>query len=62
MVHRSDIGRSVKEILSLMQALRHSDLTGEALASGYIPGGEVIPTDFSQKVEYFINKYGQREN
>ena len=38
----------------------HSDLglTGEALASGYIPGGEVIPTDFSQKVEYFINKFG----
>ena len=60
-VHRSDIGRSVKEILRLVQAFRHSDLTGEALASGWIPGGEVIPTDFSQKVEYFINKYGQRD-
>ena len=58
MVHRSDIGRSVKEILRLTQAFRHSDLTGEALASGWIPGGEVIPTDFSQKVEYFINKFG----
>ena len=61
MVHRSDISRSVKEILSLMQAFRDSDLTGEALASGYIPGDEVIPTDFSQKVEYFINKYGQKK-
>ena len=61
MVHRSDISRSVKEILSLMQAFRHSDLTGEALVSGYIPGGEVIPTDFSQKDEYFIKKYGQRD-
>jgi alkyl hydroperoxide reductase subunit AhpC len=27
MVHRSDIGRSVKEILRLVQAFRHSDLT-----------------------------------
>ena len=58
MVHRSDIGRSVKEILRLVQAFRHSDLTGEALASGWIPGGEVIPTDFSKKVEYFVNKFG----
>ena len=59
MVHRrSDIGRYVKEILRLGQAFRHSDLTGEVLASGWIPGGEVIPTDFSQKVEYFVNKFG----
>jgi hypothetical protein len=41
-----------------VQAFRHSDLTGEALASGWIPGGEVIPTDFSKKVEYFVNKFG----
>ena len=27
MVHRSDIGRSVKEILRLVQAFRNSDLT-----------------------------------
>ena len=31
MVHRSDIGRSVKKILRLLQAFRHSDLTEEAL-------------------------------
>ena len=62
MVHRSDIGRSVKEILRLVQAFRHSDLTGEALASGWIPGGEVIPTDFTKKVEYFINKFGHGNN
>ena len=29
MVHRSDIGRSVKDILRLVQAFRHSDLTGK---------------------------------
>ena len=58
MIHRSDIGRSVKEILRLVQAFRHSDLTGHALASGWIPGGEVIPTDFSEKVTYFTNKFG----
>ena len=58
MSHRSDIGRSVKEILRLVQAFRHSDLTGQALASGWVPGGEVIPTDFTEKVEYFTNKFG----
>merc|ERR1719312_1405502 len=58
MSHRSDIGRSVKEILRLVQAFRHSDLTGHALASGWVPGGEVIPTDFTKKVEYFTNKFG----
>ena len=58
MSHRSDIGRSVKEILRLVQAFRHSDLTGQALASGWVPGGEVIPTDFTKKVEYFTNKFG----
>ena len=62
MVHRSDIGRSVKEILRLVQAFRHSDLTGEALASGWTPGGEVIPTDFSEKVKYFVDKFGQGKN
>ena len=42
-----------------MQAFWHFKLTGKALASGWIPGcGEVIPTDFPQKVKYFINKFG----
>ena len=59
MVHKSDIGRPVKEILRLVQAFMHSDLTGEALAaSGWIPGGEVIPTDFCKKVKNFVNKFG----
>ena len=59
LVYRSDIGRSVKDILRLSQAFRHSDLTGKALASGWTPGGEVIPTDFTEKVKYFIEKFGQ---
>jgi len=58
MIHRSDIGRSVKEILRLVQAFRHSDLTGQACASGWTPGGEVIPTDYTEKVKYFNNKFG----
>ena len=37
MVHRSDIGRSVKEILRLVQAFRHSDLKGALwLLDGYL--------------------------
>jgi alkyl hydroperoxide reductase subunit AhpC len=58
MVHRSDISRSVKEIIRLVQAFRYYDLTGEAVASGWIAGGEVIFTDFSKKVEYFVSKFG----
>ena len=55
----SIITRSVKEIFRLVQAFMHSDLTGEALAaSGWIPGGEVIPTDFCKKVKNFVNKFG----
>ena len=33
-VHRSDIGRSVKENLSMVPAFRYYDLTGEAVTSG----------------------------
>jgi len=62
MIHRSDIGRSVKEILRLVKAFRHSDLTGEACPSGWIPGDEVIPTDYSEKVKYYTNKFGQGGN
>ena len=29
------------------------------MASGWTPGGEVIPTDFTEKVKYFIEKFDQ---
>ena len=44
--------------LELVQAFKHSDLTGQALASGCIPRAEVFLTDFSEKVNYFSNKFG----
>ena len=30
----------------------------QALPSDWAPGGEIIPTDFTHKVAYFLNKYG----
>jgi len=57
--HRTDIPRNVTEILRLVQAFRHSDLTGHALPSDWAPGGEVVPTDFTHKVAYFLKKYGE---
>jgi len=57
--HRTDIPRNVTEILRLVQAFRHSDLTGHALPSDWAPGGEVVPTDFTRKVAYFLKKYGE---
>jgi len=61
LMHRSDIGRPVKEILRMTQAFRHSDLAAIALPSGWVPGVEGIPTDFSEKVKYFIYKFGHGE-
>ena len=57
MVHRSDIGRSVVEILRLSIAFRHSDLTGEITPAKWKEGDEVIPTAFNSKVSYFKKKY-----
>ena len=84
------LSRNVTEILRLVQAFRHSDLTGhvshkhlkcrtrfakeedknsksfyeliskeQALPSDWAPGGEVVPTDFTHKVAYFLKKYGE---
>lgn len=59
MIHRSDIGRSVVEILRLSIAFRHSDMTGEITPAKWMEGDEVIPTEFNQKVAYFKKKYGK---
>ena len=59
MIHRSDIGRSVVEILRLSIAFRHSDMTGEITTAKWMEGDEVIPTEFNQKVAYFKKKYGK---
>ena len=31
----------------------------QALPSDWAPGGEVVPTDFTRKVAYFLKKYGE---
>lgn len=62
MVHRSDLGRSVEEILRLSIAYRHSDLTGELTTAKWKTGGdEVIPTDYTFKTKYYKDKYGKSE-
>merc|ERR1719431_818536 len=57
--HRTDIPRSLPETLRLVQAFRSSDLTGEARPSDWVPGAEAIPTDFTNKVAYYQQRYGQ---
>merc|ERR1719239_87131 len=58
MVHQSELGRSVKEILRLTQAFRYSDLTGHITPSRWELGGPIIPTDYTKKCQFYQNKYG----
>ena len=36
-----------------------ADLQKQALPSDWAPGGEVVPTDFTSKVAYFLKKFGE---
>jgi len=58
MVHQSELGRSVKEILRLTQAFRYSDLTGHITPSRWELGGPIIPTDYTKKCQFYQDKYG----
>ena len=58
MVHQSQLGRSVKEVLRLTQAFRFSDLTGHITPSRWVMGGDIIPTDYTKKCEFYLRRYG----
>ena len=34
-------------------------ILSQALPSDWAPGGEEVPTDFTNKVAYFLKKYGE---
>ena len=36
-----------------------ADLQKQALPSDWAPGGEIVPTDFTSKVAYFLKKFGE---
>jgi peroxiredoxin (alkyl hydroperoxide reductase subunit C) len=57
MCHKSEMGRSVNDILRIARAFRYSDLTGKITPAGWQPGDEVIPTDFTSKSNYYQSKY-----
>ena len=44
------MGKSVTEILRLVQAFRHSDRNGVALPAGWVKGDEPVPTEFHKKI------------
>merc|ERR1712212_595875 len=58
-MHESKIGRSVEELLRIVVAFRHSDLTGEITPALWTKGKPVIPTDYSEKIEFFRENYGE---
>jgi len=57
MCHKSEMGRSVTDILRIARAFRYSDLTGKITPAGWQPGDGVIPTDYSAKTRYYEKKY-----
>ena len=59
MVHRIGAGKDVSEILRLVSAFQTSDYYGRAVPADWQPGSlDLIPTQYSKKVEYFKEKYG----
>ena len=61
MIHRASIGKNIPELLRLVSAFQISDSTGMATPAGWQPGSEdLIPTDYTDKVAYFRNKYGTK--
>ena len=57
MCHKSEMGRSVNDILRIARAFRYSDLTGQITPAGWQPGDQVIPTDYSAKSRYYQKTY-----
>ena len=57
MCHKSEMGRSVNDILRIARAFRYSDLTGQITPAGWQPGDSVIPTDYSTKARYYQKTY-----
>jgi len=60
MIQRSDVRRNIHELLRLVSAFKTSDETGMATPAGWQPGDkDLIPTDYTEKAEYFRKKYGE---
>ena len=57
MCHKSEMGRSVQDILRIARAFRFSDLNGKITPAGWQPGDSVIPVEFLKKNEYYQTTY-----
>ncbi|KAL1778590.1 Peroxiredoxin-1, partial [Sigmodon hispidus] len=47
------VGRSVDEVLKLVQAFQFTDKHGEVCPAGWKPGSDTINPDVKQSKEYF---------
>ena len=62
MIHRASIGRNIPELLRIVSAFQISDSTGMATPAGWQPGSDdLIPTDYTDKIEYFRKKYNGQD-
>lgn len=51
-VYPREVGRNVPEILRVLQDIQYSELTGEGIPAGWIPGLPGIRRDFSMVGRY----------
>jgi len=62
MIQRSEVSRNIQELLRLVSAFKTSDETGMATPAGWQPGDkDLIPTDYTEKAEYYRKKYGEEK-
>jgi len=61
-IQRSEVCRSIPELLRVVSAFQTSEETGMATPAAWIPGDkDLIPTEYSKKVEYYMKRFGCKE-
>ena len=56
-VNDAQVGRSVDEVLRLIQAFKHTDINGVVCPANWRPGKRTIVPDQKEKINYFSNEY-----
>lgn len=54
--------RNIQEIWRLVAAFKESDAQGKAVPADWLPGGDLIPVQYSEKKEYYAKKFANSAN
>ena len=56
-INDAPVGRSVDEVIRLIQAFKHTDLNGTVCPANWRPGSKTIKPNQKDKMEYFNNEF-----